>query len=117
MLEPASKDFGKLSAKTAERIPRFWHLHNRIEEQVSMSHPRLYKRVRPSGLMSSKATIMVMPKMPAVNCKLVDYSPGGACLVIFPMVTLPDRFELIYGTTRKKCRIVWRRGIRIGVTF
>jgi hypothetical protein len=66
---------------------------------------------------STKATIIVSPKMPAVACTLVDYSPGGACLEIFPMVQLPDRFELIYGPTRKKCRIVWRRGVRIGVTF
>jgi hypothetical protein len=29
------------------------------------------------------------------------------------MVALPDRFELLYGTVRKRCRIVWRRGIRI----
>jgi hypothetical protein len=33
------------------------------------------------------------------------------------MVKLPDRFELLYGTVRKKCRVVWRRGIRIGVVF
>jgi len=82
-----------------------------------MAHPRLYKRVRPSGLVTSKATIVVAPKVPTIACTLVDYSAGGACLEIFPMVPLPDRFELIYGSTRKKCRIVWRRGVRIGVTF
>ncbi len=82
-----------------------------------MAHPRLYKRVRPAGLMSSKAKIITSPKSPAVDCTLVDYSAGGACLELFPMVTLPDRLELIYGSVRKKCRIVWRRGIRIGVTF
>jgi len=52
-----------------------------------------------------------------VACKLVDYSKGGACLEIFPMVTLPERFELLHGNVRKKSRIVWRRGIRIGVAF
>ena len=82
-----------------------------------MSHPRLYKRVRPGGQMSSGAKIIVAPKSPPIVCTLVDYSAGGACLQLFPMVTLPDRFELLYGRVRKKCRIVWRRGIRIGVAF
>ncbi len=82
-----------------------------------MSKQRLYERVRPAGLMSSKAKIVVAPKSPAIDCRLVDYSVGGACLELFPMVTLPDRFELLYGAVRKKCRIVCRRGIRIGVTF
>jgi hypothetical protein len=67
--------------------------------------------------MSSKAKIVVSPKSPAVDCILVDYSAGGACLELFPMVTLPDRLELVYGSVRKKCRIVWRRGIRVGVAF
>jgi hypothetical protein len=82
-----------------------------------MTHPRLYKRVRPAGLMSSNVKIIVAPKSPPIACTLVDYSAGGACLQLFPMVALPDRFELLYGSVRKKCRIVWRRGIRIGVAF
>jgi hypothetical protein len=82
-----------------------------------MSQERLYKRVRPTGLMSSKAKIIVAPKSPPVDCKLVDYSAGGACLELAPMVTLPARFELLYGSVRKKCRMVWRRGMRMGVTF
>jgi hypothetical protein len=67
--------------------------------------------------MSSKAKIIVAPKSPLVDCRVVDYSVGGACLELFPMVKLPDRFELLYGNVRKKCRIVWRRGIRIGLAF
>ena len=82
-----------------------------------MPHPRLYKRVKPTGLVTDKAQIIVAPKAPVIACRLIDYSPGGACLEIFPMVTLPDRFELIHGSVKKKCRIVWRRGIRIGVVF
>jgi hypothetical protein len=67
--------------------------------------------------MSSKAKIVVPPKQTAIACTLIDYSVGGACLEIFPMVPLPDRFELLYGTVRKKYHIVWRRGVRIGVAF
>ncbi len=79
--------------------------------------PRLFQRVRPTSPEASKAQIIVSPKQPAVACRLVDYSRGGACLEIFPMVNLPDRIELIHGNVRKKSRIVWRRGIRIGVAF
>jgi hypothetical protein len=67
--------------------------------------------------MTSEAKIIAAPKLPPFACMLVDYSAGGACLQVFPMVALPERFELLYGNVRKKCRIVWRRGIRIGVAF
>jgi len=67
--------------------------------------------------MTGEAKIIAAPKLPPIACTLVDYSAGGACLQLFPMVALPDRFELLYGNVRKKCRIVWRRGIRIGVAF
>jgi hypothetical protein len=77
---------------------------------------RLYQRVRPAGD-AAKAQIIVAPKMPVVACRLVDYSAGGACLEIFPMVGVPDRFELPQGGVRKKCRVAWRRGVRIGVAF
>ena len=80
-----------------------------------MTHPRLYKRVRVTG--SDKAKIIVATKSSPVDCRLVDYSAGGACLEVFPMVTLPDRLEFVHGAVKKKCRIVWRRGIRIGVAF
>jgi hypothetical protein len=79
--------------------------------------PRLYPRVRPTNPEASKAQIIVGPKLPAVACRLIDYSRGGACLEIFPMVPLPDRIELLHGNVRKRGRIVWRRGIRIGVAF
>jgi hypothetical protein len=33
------------------------------------------------------------------------------------MVPVPVRFELLHGNVKKKSRVVWRRGIRIGVAF
>jgi hypothetical protein len=82
-----------------------------------MAHPRLYKRVRPSGNMGRAAKIILSPKAPPINCSVVDYSAGGACLEICGQGNLPSRFELLYGSIRKKCRVVWTRGIRFGVTF
>jgi hypothetical protein len=82
-----------------------------------MTHPRLYKRVVPSGQMSRTGQIIVGPKLPVLTCRVVDYSAGGACLDIYGLGAVPDRFEFLYGSVKKKCRVVWRRGIRIGVVF
>lgn len=82
-----------------------------------MTHPRLYKRVRPSGLMSRVGRIIVAGNVPAIVCTVIDYSAGGACLEISVQSTLPERFEFLYGTVKKRSRVVWKRGIRIGVAF
>jgi hypothetical protein len=82
-----------------------------------MTYPRLYNRVRPTGMMGKSGQIVVAPRAPVIKCTIVDYSAGGACLEIFPIVALPERFELLYGNVKKRSRIVWRRGIRIGVAF
>ena len=82
-----------------------------------MSQSRLYQRVKPAGLVSNKGQIIVAPKSPVIACTVVDYSAGGACLEIFPMVPVPERFELLHGSVKKRARVVWQRGIRIGVAF
>ena len=63
------------------------------------------------------AKIVVAPKAPVIECILVDYSAGGACLQLEKFIQLPERFEVLYGTTRKRCRVVWKRALRIGVAF
>ena len=82
-----------------------------------MIHPRRFARIRPNGLSSKVAKIIVAPREPVIDCAIVDYSAGGACLEIFGPVTLPTRFELLWGGTKKKCRVVWKAGPRTGVTF
>ena len=82
-----------------------------------MQHPRLFARMKPSGRISSIAKIFASANTSAVECILVDYSAGGACLQLQKYADLPPRFELLYGTTRKRCRLVWKRGMRIGVAF
>jgi hypothetical protein len=79
--------------------------------------PRLYPRQRPQGRISTVAKILLGGKTPVVDCILVDYSAGGACLQLQKFMELPSRFEILYGTTRKRCRIAWKRGMRIGVAF
>ena len=79
-------------------------------------YPRLFARVRPPGR-SSAAKLILGPKAPVIECRIVDYSPGGACLEIGGQVALPGRFELLFGSTRKRCRVVWSAGRRLGVAF
>ena len=82
-----------------------------------MQYPRLYARQRPQGRVSSTAKILFGSKPDMMDCILVDYSAGGACLQLPKATDLPARIEVLYGTTRKRCRIVWRRGMRLGVAF
>jgi hypothetical protein len=82
-----------------------------------MTQPRRFARVRPAGLMSDEARLIVGAKLPVVNCHIVDYSAGGACIELARDVTLPARFELLHGAVKKRCRVVWKRGLRLGLVF
>lgn len=80
-------------------------------------HQRRFARVRPSGKMSSMAKVIVGPRSPIIDCSIVDYSAGGACLEVSGQTQLPSRFELLFGGTKKRCRVVWSAGRRFGVVF
>jgi hypothetical protein len=80
-------------------------------------HPRRFARVRPSGQAASVAKIIVDQRAPVIDCGVVDISAGGACLELPGQMSLPPRFELLHGRTRKRCRLVWKAGRRIGVAF
>jgi PilZ domain len=82
-----------------------------------MVQTRLYKRIAPSGLMSRTGKLIVGPKQTVLTCKVVDYSAGGACLEVNGQDPVPDRFEFLYGSVKKKSRVVWRRGLRFGIAF
>jgi len=78
---------------------------------------RRFTRVRPSGLVSKTATIIVGPNAPAIACTIIDLSAGGACLDLQDPDRLPKRFVLVHGATRKNCLIKWKTFRRIGVQF
>jgi hypothetical protein len=80
-------------------------------------YPRRFSRVRPTGRISDVGKVIVGPKDPAIACRVVDYSPGGACLEVGGQTKLPSRFELLFGGTKKRCRVVWSAGRRLGVAF
>lgn len=80
-------------------------------------YPRLFARLKPTGRISTVAKIFVGADAVPLECILVDYSAGGACLQLPRSAALPARFDVLYGTTRKHCRLVWKRGLRLGVAF
>jgi len=78
---------------------------------------RRFARIRPTGLVSRVAAIVVDPKKPVIPCNVIDLSAGGACLEVGSQMPMPRRFVLVHGGTRKKCNLVWQAGRRLGVSF
>jgi hypothetical protein len=84
---------------------------------VSGRENRRFRRIRPSGLVSNNATIIVAPGKPTIGCTVIDLSAGGACLDLPDPDRLPSRFVLLHGATRKSCLVMWKKYRRIGVQF
>jgi hypothetical protein len=82
-----------------------------------MTQPRVFARVRPSGRVSGEARLIVGPKAPVIDCRIVDYSAGGACIELHAEVALPTRFDLLHGGVKKRCRVTWKQGRRLGLVF
>ena len=74
-------------------------------------------RVEPKGLVPRVAKILLGPKMPPIDCRVVDLSAGGACLELPRAYTLPQRFEFLHGSTKRFCTLAWTRGYRIGISY
>ena len=83
----------------------------------SKGESRLYTRVKPVGLISKTGTLVLDPKTPAVECRVVDLSKGGACLELIKPLKLPKRFVFLHGGVKKHCHLIWQRGERFGVGF
>jgi hypothetical protein len=50
-----------------------------------------------------KAAKMVCgPREPIIDCTIVECSPGGACLEVFGLTVLPNRFELFWAGRHKE---------------
>jgi hypothetical protein len=54
-----------------------------------------------------------------INCIIRDISATGAAIEMSDLVRVPAEFILIVPEDRLKlrCRLVWRKGYRIGVAF
>ena len=75
-------------------------------------------RLSPSGLISRTAKIFADEKGAAViECRVVDLSPGGACLELMRDAQIPPKFVFLHGGVKKKARLIWRKGYRFGAGF
>jgi len=82
-----------------------------------MSEHRRWNRVKPSGLVPRTGTLILDPKAAPIICQIVDLSAGGACLELSGTYEFPQRFEFTHGRTRRFCKLAWRRGFRIGISY
>jgi hypothetical protein len=54
----------------------------------------------------------------AIDCTVRNLSEKGATLDVASPIGIPDRFSLhIKGDRARKCHLVWRKGLRIGIEF
>ena len=84
---------------------------------MSGSDKRRSFRIEPKGLVPRAGKILLGPKMPPIDCRVVDLSAGGACLELPRAYTLPQRFEFLHGSTKRFCTLAWTRGYRIGISY
>jgi hypothetical protein len=65
------------------------------------------------------ARILLDPGAATIPCTVCDLTNLGAGLQVATSLGLPQAFDLTFGSvhTRRHCRVVWRAGTRIGVSF
>lgn len=66
------------------------------------------------------ATIVIEGGERPYSCAIVDISDTGGRLQLEDDCELPERFHLLLtkdGKARRRCKIVWRNGLLIGVQF
>jgi hypothetical protein len=65
------------------------------------------------------ATIVFGRGSAAVDCVVLDFSTGGACLEIKIPIGIPDEFELTisHSDIIHPCLVVWRKPRRLGIAF
>jgi len=74
---------------------------------------------RKSERRASSAPATVFHGSTSIPCHLVDISSGGAGLLFANSPTIPQVFVLAVPSENlhRRCGIVWRRGVRVGVQF
>ena len=65
-----------------------------------------------------KAAKIVINHGGVIDCTIRDISENGACLRVTTALGIPQSFVLILNeTTRRPCRVKWRKATQIGVEF
>lgn len=85
------------------------------ETSASMHERRRIQRTRTNR----DARILLDQGTAAILCTVCDLTNLGAGLLVAHSSGLPQVFDLTFGSvhSRRQCRVVWRVGPRIGVSF
>lgn len=78
---------------------------------------RRFARMRPTGAMTKSGAIVVDASKPTIPCTIVDVSADGVCIDAHGDAAIPPTFLLVFGATKKPCRVIWMKGRRIGAAF
>ncbi len=73
--------------------------------------------VPPRGLVAKTGKLLLGGGAAPIECHVVNLSAGGACLKLPQLTNVPRNFEFLHGATRQVCRLVWQRGLLIGVSY
>jgi hypothetical protein len=78
---------------------------------------RRHVRIEPRGLVSKTATLITDQRRPVVQADLIEMSAGGACVFAHGQDDIPNSLILLHAGVKKSCRVIWKRGRRIGLQF
>ena len=75
------------------------------------------RRIVPRRPVLMMGVIVFSEIAPRIQCKVTNISETGAGLEISTTVDIPQEFDLVVEGIRRRCRVVWTSGTRIGVAF
>lgn len=66
-----------------------------------------------------KAGSIAFNRAGAIDCRVRNLSPAGACLEVASQIGIPDQFVLVVEVDHLKqpCHVIWRTENRMGVAF
>jgi hypothetical protein len=75
------------------------------------------RRIAPRSRVLKTGNIALSEKAPKLECTIRNLSATGALLQVSSTFGLPTDFDLLIGSERRSCHVVWRTDTRLGVTF
>jgi len=66
-----------------------------------------------------KAGHIAFNRAGAIDCRVRNLSPAGACLEVASQLGIPDDFMLLIDSNHMQtaCHVIWRTTTRMGVAF
>ncbi len=77
------------------------------------------ERRREPRLRTLKAGTICFNRGAAIDCRVRNMSPLGACLEVASQVGIPAEFVLVidHDRLRQPCQVIWRNSTKLGVEF